>query len=101
MRLSGIEPIVTVPNSLGMVAVFLLIICVGVVSMLVIEKEWKQLVRLLVLGCIVGVGVLCLYVTKVVTDSLFLLHSALIAIPFVWLGSIVEWNAKVKNKELR
>ncbi|EJR92736.1 hypothetical protein [Bacillus mycoides] len=101
MRLSGIEPIVTVPNSLGMVAVFLLIICVGVVSMLVIEKEWKQLVRLLVLGCIVGVGILCLYVTKVVTDSLFLLHCAGIGIPFVWLGSIVEWNAKVKNKELR
>lgn len=73
---SGIEPIVTVPNSLGMVAVFLLIICVGVISMLVIEKEWKQLVRLLVLGCIVGVGLLCLYVTKVVTDTLFLLHCA-------------------------
>ncbi|MES5943840.1 MULTISPECIES: hypothetical protein [unclassified Bacillus cereus group] len=98
---SGIEPIVTVPNSLGMVAVFLLIICVGVISMLVIEKEWKQLVRLLVLGCIVGVGVLCLYVTKVVTDSLFLLHCAVITIPFVWIGSMVEWNAKVKNKELR
>ncbi|PEZ36114.1 hypothetical protein CN345_11455 [Bacillus thuringiensis] len=88
---SGIEPIVTVPNSLGMVAVFLLII----------EKKWKQLVHLLVLGCIVGVGVFCLYVTNVVTDSLFLLHCAVIAIPFVWLGSMVEWNAKVKNKELR
>ncbi|EKS8371512.1 hypothetical protein [Bacillus thuringiensis] len=101
MEPSGIEPIVTVPNSLGMVAVFLLIICVGLVSMLVIEKEWKQLVRLLVLGCIVGVGLLCLYVTKVVTDALFLLHYAGTAIPFVWLGSIVGWNAKVKNKELR
>lgn len=98
---SGIAPIVTVPNSLGMVAVFLFIICVGVVIILVIQKEWKQLVHLLVLGCIVGVGVLCLYVTKVVTDSLFLLHCAGIAIPFIWLGSMVEWNAKVKNKELR
>ncbi|PGT76759.1 hypothetical protein COD86_27085 [Bacillus cereus] len=98
---SGIEPIVTVPNSLGMVAVFLLIICVGLISMLIIEKKWKQLVHLLVLGCIVGVGVLCLYVTKVVTDSLFLLHCAGIAIPFIWLGSMVEWNVKVKNKELR
>ncbi|WP_144518534.1 hypothetical protein [Bacillus thuringiensis] len=74
MRPSGIEPIVTVPNSLGMVAVFLFIICVGV---------------------------FCLYVTKVVTDALFLLHCAVTAIPFVWLGSMVEWNAKVKNKELR
>ncbi|MEK4503806.1 hypothetical protein [Bacillus sp. FSL R12-0069] len=46
MEPSGIEPIVTVPNSLGMVAVFLLIICVGLISMLIIEKEWKQLVRL-------------------------------------------------------
>ncbi|AUB67275.1 hypothetical protein CSW12_31085 (plasmid) [Bacillus cereus] len=98
---SGIEPIVTVPNSLGMVAVFLLIICVGLISMLIIEKKWNQLVHLLVLGCIVGVGIFCLYVTKVVTDSLFLLHCAVIAIPFVWLGSMVEWNAKVKNKELR
>lgn len=71
---SGIEPIVTVPNSLGMVAVFLLIICVGV---------------------------FCLYVTQVVTDALFLLHCAGTAIPFVWLGSMVEWNAKVKKKELR
>ncbi|WP_044796825.1 hypothetical protein [Bacillus cereus] len=98
---SGIEPIVTVPNSLGMVAVFLLIICVGLISMLIIEKKWKQLVHLLVLGCIVGVGVFCLYITKVVTDSLFLLHCAGISIPFIWLGSMVEWNAKVKNKELR
>ncbi|MEK4497707.1 hypothetical protein [Bacillus sp. FSL R12-0069] len=101
MGSSGIEPIVTVPNSLGMVAVFLLIICVGLISMLIIEKEWKQLVRLVVLGCIVGVGVLCLYVTKAVTDAWFLLHCAGTAIPFVWLGSIVEGNAKVKNKELR
>ncbi|MEX5522813.1 hypothetical protein [Bacillus cereus] len=101
MSLSGIEPIMTVPNSLGMIPIFLLIICVGLVSMLVIEKEWKQLVRLLVLGCIVGVGLLCLYVTKVVTDTLFLLHCAGTAIPFVLLGSTVEWNAKVKNKELR
>ncbi|MED3325578.1 hypothetical protein P4409_00300 [Bacillus thuringiensis] len=98
---SGIEPIVTVPNSLGMVAVFLLIICVGLISMLIIEKEWKQLVHLLLLGCIVGVGVFCLYVTQVVTDALFLLHCAGTAIPFVWLGSMVEWNAKVKKKELR
>lgn len=101
MGLSGIEPIVTVPNSLGMVAVFLLIICVGLISMLIIEKKWKQLVHLLVLGCIVGVGVFCLYVTQVVTDSLFLLHCAAITIPFVWLGSMVEWNTKVKKKELR
>lgn len=101
MSLSGIEPIMTVPNSLGMVPIFLLIICVGLVSVLVIEKEWKQLVRLLVSGCIVGVGLLCLYVTKVVTDTLFLLHCAGTAIPFVWIGSTIEWNAKVKNKELR
>ncbi|OQR53281.1 hypothetical protein [Bacillus sp. CDB3] len=97
----GAKPLMTVPHSLGMVFVFLFIICVGMIGMLIIKKEWKQLICLLVLGGTVVLGVFGLYVTKMIADEWFLLHCAWTTILFLFLGSMVEWNRQVKKKEAR
>lgn len=98
MGLSGIEPIVTVPNSLGMLCILLFITCVGMVISLVLRKEWRQMLRLMMLTSICGLGLLFLYVTKVIEEPLYLLNGAMVVVPFLLLFSVIEWNARAEKK---
>lgn len=98
MGISGIEPIVTVPNSLGMLYILLFITCVGMIVSLVLRKEWRHIIRLMVLTSICGLGLLFLYVTKVIEEPLYLLNGAMVVVPFLFLFSVIGWNARAEKK---
>ncbi|MBJ8054269.1 hypothetical protein JDS87_20545 [Bacillus cereus] len=98
MGISGIEPLVTVPKSLSMICILLLITCVGMIISLVFRKEWGKILRLMVLTSICGLGLLFLYVTKVIEEPLYLLNGAMVVVPFLFLFSVREWNARAEKK---